>query len=243
MKTLLLGLIACALPLTAGAAETCRGKADAALTSLKDQRTEPELRSALGTCLVRSYLDRGDVAMAALRIIQDTHEDLFLREDLVRAFGDARLRREVKVEHSLAPEMEKQDQDAVARTVASAGSLLAVAQAVKSMDDTVPVCAQEEQYVKALAELAGNDDTPVVLRTAAVETLEKVVGKIVGSGVYQERSLRTAQESLRAVAGRDDSASLLTGAAEVYGRLASAGLPYFSEGANRGGRALASEKR
>ena len=243
MKPILLGLLACALPLTAGAAESCRGRADAALTSLKDQRTEPELRASLGTCLVRHYLDRSEVALSTLKIIQDTREDLFLREDLVRAFGEARLRRQVKLEQSLMPDMEKQDHDAVARTVSSAGSLLAVAEAVKSMDDTVPVCAQEEQFVKALAELSGNDETPVVLRSAAVETLEKVVGKIVGSGVYQERSLRTAQESLRAVAGRDDSASFLTGASSAYGRLATAGLPYFSEDSARGGRALASDKR
>jgi hypothetical protein len=225
-------------PAGAHASDACRSGPGQALTALRSPQTEPEFRAAQGTCLVRSYLDLPEVSEAALKIIKDPNEDLFLRQDLIEAFADARLRRRVKVKESLAPEVKKEDRETLERTAASAGQLLALAQAVKSMDETVAVCPQENQFLRAIAEIASADESAVVLRASAVASLEKVLTKIVGSGVYDDRSVRFAQESLRNVASRDDTGSYFSGAGSAYARLANANIPYFA--VPREGRALAS---
>ncbi|RZA05882.1 MAG: hypothetical protein EOP11_11745 [Proteobacteria bacterium] len=219
------------------ASDACRSAPEQALRALRNQKTDPEYRSSLGACLLRSYLDLPEVAEAALRIMKDPQEDLFLRQDLIEAFADARLRRQVKVNQSLAPEVKKEDRENLARTAASAGQLLSLAEAVKSMDDTVAVCGNENQIVRTIADLASAEETPVVLRATAVASLEKVLAKIVGSGIYDERTVRFAQENLRNVASRDDTGSYYSGAGAAYARLANANVPYFSAGE---GRSLAS---
>lgn len=222
----------------AHAGDSCRTSPGEALAALRSQQTEPDFRAAQGACLMRSFLDLPEVAQAALRIIKDPKEDLFLRQDLVEAFADARLRRQVKVKESLAPEVPKEDRENLERTAASASRLLAIAEKVKSMDETVATCASESQFLRAFADLAAADETPVVLRASAVESLEKVLNKIVPSGVFDERAVRFAQENLRNVASRDDTGSYFSGAGSAYARLAEANIPFFAS--PREGRALAS---
>jgi len=225
------------LPGLAQAAE-CRAGAAQALATLRTPKASPEDRSEQGICLVRNYLGLPEVAGAALSIIKDPGEDLFLRQDLIEAFADARLRRLVKVKESLVPELKEHDRENLARTAGTAGDLLAMAQAVKSMDETVPVCASESQFVRAIADIAGADESPVVLRASAVASLEKVLERMVESGVYDDRAVRFAQESLRNVAARDDAGSHFSGAARSYAHLANASIPYFKVRSE--GRALAS---
>jgi hypothetical protein len=241
MKRFYLFLLLLSLaPPAASAANPCPGGVDAAVSALRSRSSDPSYRSAAGTCVVRNFLSVPEVSAAALKVIQDPNDDLFLREDLIEAFGDARLRQEVKVEQALAPELNAQDKLALDHTVGGAGKLLALAQAVKSMDDSQIVSPRETDFIKAISGIAKDSKSHVVLRTLAVETLEKVMKQMVDSGLYDERALRVAQESLSSVAYAGDNASYFSGAAEAYGRLAESGLPYFSD--VRGGRSIASTK-
>lgn len=241
MRITLIFSLALFAPVAAFSAEGCRNNPAAALAALRSGAAEPEARAAAGACLVRNYLDLPEVSAAALKVIKDSNEDLFLRQDLVEAFADARLRRKVKVKESLAPEVKKEDREALERTASSAGQLLAVAQAVTSMEDTVATCPQESQYLRAITEIAAADETPVVLRASAVASLEKVLPKLVSSGIYDDRAVRFAQEGLRNIAEREDPGAYFSGAGAAYGRLADSNLPFFAN--PREGRALASVPR
>jgi hypothetical protein len=222
----------------AAAADKCRASPEFSLQELKSPAADPDLRSADGQCLARFYLEKPEVAETLLKIIRNPREDLLLREDLIQAFAEAPLRKKVKVEGALAPKLNQQESEAVSRTLASAQGILAVTQAVKSMDETVPVTRFEGDFFRLFSEIAMDDRNHVILRETAVSALEKVSAKAVKSGVYDDRSIRLAQESLRAVAERGDNGSYYSGAADAYERLASAGLPHFAE--PQGGRMLSS---
>ncbi len=140
------------LPFGAQAAsDLCRHTPDAALQQLASG--EPEQRSAQGLCLIKYHLGRNDVAHALLKIIRNPNEDLFLREDLITAFGQANLRRRLKVEEKLAPKMDQEAVAAVERTVSGVGSLLDLTQAVNSMDEVLPVTTQEGELFASSARL------------------------------------------------------------------------------------------
>jgi hypothetical protein len=210
--------------------KACRMPAEAALKALESAR-EPDERSAAGICLVRAHLDRPEVAKSILKIIRDPSEDLLLREDLIAAFGETVLRKQVRVEGNLSPELGAQDKAAVERTVASANGLLALTRAVKSMQETVPVCGLEREFFRTLSEIAMDDGSHVLLRATAVEAMERASKRVAESGVYDEKELRLVQETLRTVAAREDNASYYSGAALAYNRLVDSSLPGFSRGA------------
>jgi hypothetical protein len=233
-----LRLIALFLLLTtpAFASGDCRSNWSASLRTLKSA-PDPDQRSRQGQCLLRHHLDKSEVAQQVLRIIRDAKEDVLLREDLIQAFADSPLRRNIKVDEALGPELDSQDIVAVDRTVAGAQGLLALTQAVKVMNETVPVTRFEQDFFRAIAEVAVEETNPVLLRSTAVAALERAATRVVASGVYDDRSLRLTQEALSTVAARDDSGSYYSGAHSAYGRLAGSGIPHFS------GRSIASQKR
>jgi hypothetical protein len=217
------------VPVAQAADDECRSSPEYSLQELKNPAADPDKRAETGQCLSRYFLEKPEVAHAFLKIIRNSREDLLLREDLIQAFADANLRRKVKVEQALTPKLNSQESAAVSRTVASAGDILAVAQAVKSMEETVPTTRLEADFFRAFSEIAMDDSNHVILREVAVGALEKISAKAVKSGIYEDRSIRLAQETLRTVASRADSGSYFTGASGAYERLATAGLPHFAE--------------
>lgn len=209
--------------------DECRRSPEYALQELKNPAADPDARATAGQCLSRYYLDKPEVAQALLKIIRNSREDILLREDLIQAFADSNLRRKVRVEHALTPKLKPEENDAVNRTIASAGDILAVAQAVKSMEETVPATRFEGEFFRAFSDIVMDDSNHVVLREVAVAALEKASEKAVKSGVYDDRNIRLAQETLRTVASRADNGSFFTGANGAYERLAGAGLPHFAQ--------------
>jgi len=219
----------------------CRINPDLALTLLKTPSTEGELRSREGKCLLRFQLGEARVAQAALKIIRDPREDILLREDLIEAFADSPLRKSIKVEGTRAPALDKQDRLALDRTVSGAQDLLQLTQAMESMNEVVTVTRHEQEFFRAISDIALDDANPVLLRARAVAALEQAAKKVFASGLFDERGIRQVQETLQTVANRSDSGSFYTGAAEAYGRMASSGLPSFQR-ITVPGRAIASDK-
>jgi hypothetical protein len=236
-------LILCffASPNAHAAAGDCRNTAES-LKSLAGTN-DPELRSLLGACLVRYQLDKPEVAKQALRILRDPEEDILLREDLIEAFADAPLRRKVRIDlPKPASQLGRQDREALDRTVSGAQNLVAVTQAMGSMEDTSPVTAFEGDFFRALNDIALDESNHVLLRAYAVNALEKISAKVVDSGVFEERSLRLTRETLRTLAGRDDEASYSTEAARSYNRLVAAGVPGFTREGSPSARMISSMK-
>lgn len=198
-------------------AEECRSL-DSSLRVLKDKSADPELRAKHGSCLFRFHSDRTDAAQALLRIIRDPNEDTLLREDLVAAFAESPLRKRVKVEGNLGPELGKVEKTAVERTVASAGDILALTQAVKSMDEIVPTSRFEGEFVRALVEVAFDAKNHVLLRAVAVESLERVARASAESGVYDLKTLRLAHDTLRTIANLDED-GYYSGAKLAFNRI------------------------
>jgi len=132
----------------------------------------------------------------------------------------------------------------VSKTLGRSESLLELTQAVKSMDEIIPITQYERDFFRAFSDIALEDSNSVLLRSAAVAALEEASRKVVASGVYDDRSLRMAQEALITVALRDDNGSHFSGAASAYSRLASAGVPHFNhQNGWEPSRAIASEKK
>ncbi|MGZ3649534.1 MAG: hypothetical protein ACXWSC_00255, partial [Bdellovibrionota bacterium] len=166
-----------------------------------------------------------------------------LKEDLIEAFADSPLRHRVKLEGKLAPEMGQAEKDAVDRALSGFGTLMAAAQAVKTMEETVPVSRFEPDFFRVLSDIALDDASHVLLRASAVSALERVSEKVFTSGVYDEKLVRLVRETLKTVAARDDLASSFTNAGSAYNHLAVAGLPgYTREFAVSTGRMISSVK-
>lgn len=220
------------IPFESRAAEddrVCLADVGGSIQKLKSLNTDPDLRLDLGACLVRYQIHRSDVAQAALKILKDPSEDILLKEDLVEAFGQAELRRNEKVEESMAPEVNEQEKELLGRTVSSAQDILALTQAVKSMNEVVPVTRYESEFFRTLQSITLDDGNPVLLRAQAVQSLENASKKIVASGLFEERLIRQSYEAMRTVAGRDDVANWSVEVQPAMQRLASAGIPYFRE--------------
>lgn len=199
------------------AAEECR-PFEASLRGLKDKKLDPEQRGRHAFCLARNHIERTEAAQALLSVVRDSSEDTLLREDVIQAFAEAPLRKRVKLEGKLAPEIGKQEKTAVERTVASAGDLLALTQAVKSMDEIVPATRFEGDFVRALVEISLDEKNHVLLRTHAIEALERVARIAVESGVYDAKSLRLTHDTLKTLAYADDS-GYYNGALFAYARV------------------------
>ena len=230
--------------LPAVSAPGCRD-VKAALAILGNPDKDYDLRTNAGSCLVRTRLDQAEVNRVVLSILRDPSEDTLLREDLIAAFADANLRRKVHVEGRLAPALGKEERDAVDRALSGVGSLLAAAEAVKSIEETVPSCRFEPDYFRVFSDIALDESSHVLLRAAAVNALETVATKVYDSGSFDEKLLGLARETLRTVAGREDDASYFTNAGSAYNHLAVAGLPGFSREpllSAGGGRMLSSVK-
>jgi hypothetical protein len=162
----------------------------------------------------------------------------------MEALAVSPLRKTVKVDEPLAPKIDKQSRVALGRTLASAEGILAVTEAVKSMDEVTPLTRYEPDLFRAISDLALDEHKSVILQATAVDTLEQLSRRVVASGVYDDASLRLARDTLRTVANRGDNASFYSGARQAYVRLAAAGLPHFQrmDGTGPSARMLASEK-
>lgn len=200
-----------------------------ALQNLKNTKAAGDIRTQAGVCLIAHSLGSPDVARTVLHIIRDGKDDLFLREDLIEALSNTPLRHTIQVTEKLGPQIGKEEKENLDRTLASrsASSLMAVAQAVKSMDELVPITRLEGEFFRALNEIAQDDANHVVLRETAVSALEKISQRVVKSGLYEEKTVRSTQETLRVIASRDDISSYYSGAGNAYQRLASAGIPGY----------------
>lgn len=242
MSTPILAFLALlATPAHASSAE-CRNVPQA-VALLANPAKDSEERSRLGACLLRNHLDQADVNRAALRILRDPAEDVLLKEDLLEAFADAPLRHKVKLEGKLAPEMGQMEKDAVERALSGAGSLLAAARAVKTMEDTEAVCRFEPDFFRVMSDIALDETSHVLLRASAVNALEKISEKTYASGVYDEKSARLVRDTLKTVSARDNIASESLNADSAYNHLAVAGLPgYTRDTSPSTGRMLSSVK-
>lgn len=219
-----LTILAILLPLGAQAEGPC---SVSAISTLKNAKALPELRAEAASCLIPTSLREAEVAKAVLQIIRDPNEDLFLREDLVEYLGQNSFRRTTRVEGTLGKTLNTQEKEAVDRTLASANNLLAVAQAVKGMDEVSPVTKFENEIFRALSEIAQDENNHVLLRAEAVKALEKISQSVVASGLYDEKTIRMAQETLRVIALRSDDRSYHSGAVLAYNRMVNAGLPGY----------------
>jgi hypothetical protein len=223
----------------------CVKNFESSLKVLRSTQSDPDERIEEAKCLLKYHISKSEVAQAGLKIIKDPNEDLFLREDLVQAFGEATLRRSEKVEEALAPEVNDQDREALGRTVASsAQDLLAITSAVKSMNEVIPTTRWEGEYFRTLHAIVLDDANHILFRETAMQALELASKKVVESGLYDDRLLRQSFEALSTVAAREDITNTNLQVDSTMERLASAGLPYFKNLENKysnPGRMLSSE--
>ncbi len=224
--------------------KSCIQDYERSLKILRSTQSDPDERIEEAKCLLKHHISKSEVAQAGLKIIKDPKEDLFLREDLVQAFGEATLRKNEKVEEALAPEVNDQDREALGRTVASAQDILAITSAVKSMNEVIPTTRWEGEYFRVLHSIVLDDGNHIVFRATAVQALEAASKRVVDSGLYDDRLLRQSYETLKTVAARNDIANSNLAVDSTMERLASAGLPYFKsqeEKYSTPGRMLSSE--
>lgn len=211
-------LILALIPFSFAHAEDCKNS----LKTFRDKKADPDRRSLAAQCLIANQLDRSEVALSVLRTIKDNNEDLFLREDLIEFFSKANLRKKIKVEGHLGPEVTEQEKTAIGSVAGgNTNDLLAMANAVKSMEEITPVTKYESEFFKALSEIAMNDNSHVLLRAAAVHAMEKTSGAVVASGIYDEKSIRLAKETIRTMAMREDIYSYYSGATLAYRNVSS----------------------
>lgn len=207
------------LALNAYGSEECRINLAASILILKESKMEPDFRSVHGSCLMRHFLDRPDVAQAVLKIIRDPGEDLFLREDLIEVFGYINQRRKVKIESNLGPKLGAQERDAVDKMVANASPLLALTQAVKAMDDISPTTKYEFDFLHSFGEIAGNEANHVQLRSTAMNALHNSISSLISSGSFEEKTVRGYLELVQQVTAKKDNGSYFTGAGTAYRNL------------------------
>lgn len=227
------------VPLTSQAAADCQNPFRV-LDAFKNRKEDYEKRSHSAKCLVHFYLGRTDVGKALLSVLKNQKEDILLREDIMELVSSARLRKTVKVEEALTQEIGEQEQAAVNRTLASANHLLAVTQAVKSMDEVLPLTHLEHDFFRSMSEIAVNESNHVTLRTVAIESLERMAKAVVNSGVYDERSVKLTYDTLREVAISDETSSYYLGAASAFERFSGSNQMYAR--AQSSGRSLSSEE-
>lgn len=207
---LFLLLVLLALPAHA-AREKC-GEVSEAVKTLQKSK-DPEARSRVGTCLVRAHLGDTQVARTVLNILRDPSEDVLLKEDLIEAFANCTLRRKVRVDQKLLPEeTAREERETINRNLGSVGRILATAEAVKGMDETIPVTQFEADFFRALSDIALDEQGHVLLRASAVSALERLNARVVSSGIYHEKSVRLARETLRTLASRDDDIAYVANA-------------------------------
>ncbi len=141
---------------------------------------------------------------------------LRLNEDLIEAFSKANLRKKIKVDGHLGPQDLGDQEKAAAGAVGNANELLAIAGAVKTMDEIVPTTRYEGDFFRALSEIALEESNHVMLRASAVEAMARASKTVVDSGLYDEKSLRLTRETVRTLAMREDVNSYFSGANLAY---------------------------
>ncbi len=226
-------------------AETCSvGDWRASLRVLRNQRADEETRGFQGVCLVRTHLSHPEVAAAIVAILKNPQEPLFVREDLVEALSATGFRRTIAIREPLTPgPISPQDKEAVGRTVASASSLLAMAERVKTLKEVLPVTAKETEIVRALGEIVIDEDSHVILREMAVKALVSISGEMKESGVYSEHTLHVAYESMRYASLIPGEATYFIGAASAYSRVLEDHNQILAGIRGKSTRGLASEKK
>lgn len=198
----------------AAACESRAGKAVWMKELQKGAKGDDDKRSEAAACLVRSGAwGSPEVSALLLQVLKNPSEHVFVKEDLVESLSEVSWRKTVHVHAPLAPsDIKKEDKEALGRTVASAKTLVDIAQAVTEMDDVVPVSKQEGEFLKTIAELSLSTESHIMLRQAATQSLAKITESIAESGVYDEKNLRIALDAIRFGAAQDDNASYYSGA-------------------------------
>lgn len=190
-------------------------------TILKNRKIDSDVRGTHGFCLVKRHLADPEASLAVLNVLRDRGDDLFVREDLAVALGSTGFRREVKVAESPSPAaITAEDREAVNRTVASVNPILQVTEAVKSMREVVAVTPREADFVKALGEVALDEDAHVMFRMVAVQSLTRIVKEMQGSGLSQDQVLHVGYESLKFASELPGEATWYIGAASAYDSIA-----------------------
>jgi len=188
---------------------------------------DAEARSEAAQCLVRAHMGEPSVEKVLLRALKDPQEDPFLKEDILTGLAAISWRKEIVVEGNLGPTIDDEHRKAIGRTVAGAENLLAVTLAVKSMNETLSTVALESEFYRTLSDLALDEQNHVVTRMHAVQALEQIALKANGSGLYQERNLKTVRETLQLLQLREENLSSQIGVSGSTLRMARAGVPGF----------------
>jgi hypothetical protein len=217
----------------------CSFEAKRALQILQNPRNQIEAKQEAAKCLVRSHLSREAAAKEILSILQSKEEDLFLREDIMTALADHPWRRSIQVQGKVAPALNQSDREALVKAVGPASSILDLASSLKEMREIVPTTQRESEIIRTVSLIVLDDQEVLALRQAGVRVLTGFVEKAVESGLWQEKTIRMAQETLLTLKQREDVSSWSTGAEEGYEKLAARGRPFFAGGEQR---SLASEK-
>ena len=190
-----------------------------ALKQLRARNENPDIRSRAGICLVKSAIQQNEVAQTVLGIIRDNSEDLLLREDLMESIASAPLRQTVKVDDVKMPTVGAEERAAVERTMDGANGLIAITQAVKSMNDTVQTTKYEGEFIRSFSDIAINSQNHIVFRSMAIQALEGMARAAVDSGLYEEKLIRITYETIRSVSAQGEEISEATGANEALVRM------------------------
>jgi hypothetical protein len=214
----------------ADASEECKISLPGSVAILKDSKIDPDLRSIHGNCLMRHYLTRTDVATLLLKVIRDPSEDILLREDLIEAFGQVNQRKRIKIESNLGVKVSQQDKDAIDKTISNATPLIALTQAVKSMEEMVPATKLENDFLRTFSEIAHNEANHVQLRTVAVSALNNIVSSLIASGIYDDKMVKAYLDQVQAIAAKKDNATYFIGAQLAFRNLSGQlGTAYASQ--------------
>jgi hypothetical protein len=215
----------------------------ASLQVFNNQKIDEEKRSANGICLIRAHLAKPEVATAVVAVLKSPSAPLFLKEDLVEALGSAGFRHTITFREPLTTgPISANDKDAMTKTEASAGAILAVAENVKTIKEVLPVSQKETEIVRALSEIVIDEESHVILRELAVKALAEITAEMRKSGVYSDHTLHVAYESLRYASLMPGEATYFIGAASAYSVVADAHNQILA-GIRKSGRAVASEKK
>ncbi len=201
----------------ARAADEC--ESTKTLKQLSNKKAGPDLRSQWATCLVKNHLSNARVSQEILKILMNEEEHLFVKEDILGALSQISFRKSVKMDQQITKEITKEEAHAVDRTVASAKNILDVTNAVKTMNDMVPLTTYENDYVAALSNILTNDRAEVELRIGAVQALSNIVQSMIDSGMYDEKLLLTVYDVFHRTSLQDDAGSYYSGAQTAYHKL------------------------
>lgn len=219
----------------------CKNSPGKAINELKNVKNDPDLRAQWGACLFRNHFNNAEATQTLANIIRDPAEDILLREDLIEALADTPLRKKTKISMAPIAQVDKEEKEALAKNGRGLNALIEVTQAIRTAEEVVPASKYEGDFFKALSEVSVDDSAHILLRLTALSALEKITETTIASGVYDARYLKVAQESMQAVAMRDDPVAHYSGLHQNYEKIV-ATFPKSPGAPGESGRAISSQK-